>query len=148
MIGCFGRGRRTHADLLFLRQLAQNFTAFAFVYNHRRTPGKRQQIFVITHQMRFVLRIFSQFACTRSVLSFLHGFLLLSARIPFRTKSERISLKAHYIPENLFLFLLRINLSLGISFFATLRGGVVPRNVKNVYLCDESITCPRSSSIM
>ena len=53
-----------------------------------------------------------------------------------------------YHNENLFLFLLRINLSLGISFLATRMGGVVPLSVKNVYLLDDSITLPRASSMI
>ena len=56
--------------------------------------------------------------------------------------------RAKRYKENLFLFLLRINFSLGISFLATFNGGVVPSNVKKVYLSDDKMTCPCSSSMM
>ena len=103
-------------------QKGHTFSAFAFVYNHRRTPGKRQQIFVVTHQMRFILRIFPQFACARSVLSFLHGFLLLSARIPFRTKIGTDSVKSTLHTRKFILVFVENKFEFGNIVFCHFKG--------------------------
>lgn len=131
MLCLYATGRRVGrcgAQLPRLFHIAQHLARSPILQIGRRAPGKRQQIFAVAHQAGRVREI------------------LLPVRFRSRFFSVRHTCSSY--TENLFLFLFSINFNLGMSFFATLSGGVVPRRVKNVNLSEERITCPRSSSMM